>query len=92
MADYGGRRPGAGRPKGSRNKKTLEQVKAVEETGKTPLEYLLEIMRDKNRDADQRIDAAKAAAPYIHPRLTATTVSGDEDKPLRHEFKWADED
>ena len=25
---------------------------------------------------------ARDAAPYLHPRLTATTISGDEDNPL----------
>ena len=61
----GGSRPGAGRPRGSRNQKTLEQVQAVEQGGITPLEYLLQVMRDTNRDEQVRLEAAKAAAPFV---------------------------
>lgn len=32
----------------------------------------------------KRFEAAKAAAPYIHPKLQTTTVQGDKDKPLNH--------
>ena len=39
------------------------------------------IRRCKEHQAIQ-IDAAKAAAPYIHPRLQTTTIAGDEEKPL----------
>ena len=28
-------------------------------------------------------DMAKAAAPYIHPRLQTTTIAGDEEAPLK---------
>lgn len=67
----GGKRQGAGRPKGSKNKRTGQQTKAVEQTGKTPLEYLLSVMRDDEQDQHARIDAAKAAAPYVHAKLNA---------------------
>jgi len=30
-------------------------------------------------------DMAKAAAPYIHPRLQTTTIAGDEDAPVKVE-------
>jgi hypothetical protein len=36
-----------------------------------PLEYLLGIMRDKGQDARSRLDAAKAAAPDCHARLSS---------------------
>ena len=38
-----------------------------------PLDYLLGIMRDEDQDARWRLDAAKAAAPYCHARLSAST-------------------
>ena len=41
-----------------------------------PLDYLLGIMRDKDQDARSRLDAAKAAAPYCHARLSSTELSG----------------
>lgn len=73
----GGKREGAGRPKGAKNKKTEEQIAAVQETGITPLEYLLEVMRDESRDDKDRTEAAKAAAPYVHPKLTSTELNAN---------------
>ena len=58
--------------------------------GLTPLDYLLSVMRDEDLPRDERVDAAKAAAPYLHARLNATTISGDQDKPLRQVISWED--
>ena len=35
----------------------------------TPLAYLLHVMRDPNSSPDRRFEAAKAAAPLVHPML-----------------------
>jgi hypothetical protein len=78
----GGRRPGAGRKPGSVTKRTQEIAAAVLSQGMTPLEYLLSVMRNENEDEARRLDAAKAAAPYIHPRLAAVEHSGNAGKPL----------
>jgi hypothetical protein len=59
-------------------------VAAVINNGETPLETLLRIMRTSTDQAEV-IDCAKAAAPYLHPRLTSVAVSGDRDNPLQHE-------
>lgn len=67
----GGKRPGAGRKAGSPNKATAERQKAIEESGLTPLEYMLTIMRDEAMTPESRFEAAKAAAPYVHPKLAA---------------------
>ncbi len=72
----GGARPGSGRKPGTRNRRTEEQAAAVAATGLTPLEYLLSVMRDEAGDVGKRIDAAKAAAPYVHARLNAVELSG----------------
>lgn len=69
MAMNGGPRPGAGRPKGRKSAKTLEQIEAVKASGITPLDYLLSVMRNETKDEAIRIDAAKAAAPYVHAKL-----------------------
>jgi len=78
----GGKRPGAGRPKGSSNAKTAleraavrEAVDALKSDGDTPLQVLLSIMRTTG-DLTTKIDCAKAAAPYIHPRLANVEHSG----------------
>lgn len=36
-----------------------------------PLEYLAEVMNDEKNTPRVRIDAAKAIAPYLHPRFRA---------------------
>ncbi len=41
-----------------------------------PLDYLLGIIRDKDQDGRSRLDAAKAAAPYCHARLSSIELSG----------------
>lgn len=80
----GGARPGAGRPKGLQNRKTIEQAEAVAKEGITPLAYLLQVMRDESADPDKRIDCAKAAAQYVHPKLSALTAD------LNHSITAAD--
>lgn len=69
MAQRGGKRPGAGRKKGTPNKATLERQKRIAESGQTPLDYMLSVMRDENNPRDIRLDAANKAAPYVHPKL-----------------------
>jgi hypothetical protein len=78
----GGRREGAGRKKGGTNKTTQARKQAVAEIvatikadGKLPLEVMLEIMRTTD-SPEVQFEAAKAAAPYIHPRLNAVDHSG----------------
>lgn len=63
-----------GRAKGTPNRKTEEQVRAIQESGVTPLDYMLSVLRDKAADEAVRLDAAGRAAPYVHPRLTAAKV------------------
>ncbi|TCO73767.1 hypothetical protein [Chromatocurvus halotolerans] len=72
----GGARPGAGRKPGIRNRLTQESVAFARETGETPLAFLLRVMRDEDAELERRLEAAKAAAPYCHARLSAVQVSG----------------
>lgn len=53
-----------------------EARKQALEGGTTPLEYMLAQMRDESNPKDLRMDAAKAAAPYVHARLAAVEHSG----------------
>jgi hypothetical protein len=74
----GGPRPGAGRPKGSKVARTASKERQkLAESGLTPLEYLIQLVRDETAERKDRLDAAKAAAPYLHPRLSSVEVSGD---------------
>lgn len=70
----GGARVGAGRKKGSKTKLTEEALARAGE-GITPLEYMLNMLRDEALDPLQRFEAAKAAAPYVHPRLAQTEAT-----------------
>jgi len=82
---HGGKRKGAGRPVGAKNKLTEEIVKAVKESGDTPLEFILSIYRDEERSIDIRIDAAKAALPYVHGKMsTQLEHSGEVDSKVVH--------
>ena len=60
-----------GRQKGSLNKVTSEMKATIAATGETPLEYMLRVMRDENIEVSRRDDMAKAAAPFLHPRLAS---------------------
>lgn len=50
--------------------------------GVTPLEYMLSLMRDETQDLPIRADMAKAAAPYVHPKLANVEHSGKDGSPL----------
>ncbi len=70
------------RPKGSPNKTNVNNSRRaarVVAQGQSPLEFMLEQMRDESVEMDVRREMAKAAAPYCHARLSATTVK--EEKP-----------
>lgn len=70
-----GRRKGTpktgGRKKGTPNKATAAKAAQIAASGQTPLDYLLEVMRNTRNVLSVRVDAAKAAAPYVHPKLQA---------------------
>jgi hypothetical protein len=72
----GGKRDGAGRKPGVPNTKTKELVEKVEASGLTPLNYMLAILRDETLSREDRFEAAKAAAPFVHAKLAAVEHSG----------------
>ena len=63
MAEHGGRRKGAGRPLGSRNRPRL--IHGLPETN-DPLEWLLALMNHPGAPLRLRMSAAKALLPYFH--------------------------
>jgi hypothetical protein len=66
-----------GRQKGSLNKITCEEREAVAASGLTPLDYMLSVLRDEKQPAARRDDMAKAAAPYVHARLSSAEVKSE---------------
>lgn len=81
----GGKRTGAGRKKGEPNKRTVEAQAATAESGITPLEYLLDVMRN-SADERTRMSAAQAAAPYVHAKLASISVQAEHSGAVR--FGW----
>jgi hypothetical protein len=70
----GGYRPGAGRPKGVKNraKETAKVApdirKAARKAQMSPLEYMLAVMNDDDADDSRRDRMAVAAAPFVHAK------------------------
>lgn len=89
-----GRKTG-GRKKGTPNRATVARQTLAEagisyalSSGTTPLEVLLRVMRggpEAEGITDLQFRAAMAAAPFIHPRLTASQVFGPTDGRMTHE-------
>lgn len=79
MAQKGGARPGAGRKKGVHNRASAAREAEVKASGKTPLDVMIDTMRELY-EANEKVAAcaiAKDAAPYIHPRLASLEAKVD---------------
>lgn len=77
---HGGRRAGSGRKAGSVTLKTRAKAEEIAaDGGLQPLDYMLSVLRNEELSHEDRMDAAKSAAPYIHAKLAAVdaTVKGD---------------
>ncbi len=98
MAEHGGKREGAGRPHSP--KARAEPL----HDGVMPIDFLLATMRGKKYENGKlvddesislaiRLEAGKAAAPYLYPRLSAIDSTIDVDGKLRISVvKYADTD
>jgi hypothetical protein len=87
-----------GRPRGTISKKSLAAMAKSAKTGATPLDVLLRFARGRplrhcTKDGwathypspQQMLAAAVAAAPYLHPRLSAVVV---ETRPEMTHEEW----
>ena len=68
------------RTKGALNKRTRAALHAVQTgeiggDGVSPIEYLLKVVRDSEKPDAIRIEAAKAVAPYLQPKLCAVDLT-----------------
>ena len=82
MAGNRGTRSGAGRKAADPNKATIARQQAVAASGETPLDHMLRVMRDPGNDDQRRDQMAKAAAPYVHPKLAAIAHTGKDGGPI----------
>jgi hypothetical protein len=76
------------RPKGAKDKApritaAAKQARAASSEGLTPLEYMLTVMRDSEAEPERRDRMASSAAPYIHPRLASTELTGKGGGPVQ---------
>lgn len=70
-----------GRKAGSKNRKTMISDAILAELikhRKTPLEFLLTVMTNSRVALGYRLDAAKAAAPYVHKKMPVQIEHGGE--------------
>lgn len=85
---HGGKRPGAGRPRGAATKRTREVADRAASEGLTPLDYMLSVLRDETAKPEARMWAAEKAAPYVHPKLSSVEMSTDPERPMTVTFAW----
>lgn len=80
----GGKRQGAGRKRGSATRKTREIADKAAEEGVTPLEVMLDAMRELYERGEKvaASSLAKDAAPYCHPKLAAIEHTGKDGGPI----------
>jgi hypothetical protein len=76
---HGGARPGAGRKPGAIRKATAAAQAKAAQGGILPLDYMLQIMRDEGSTKAERMDMAKAAAPYVHAKLSSVEAKVDAE-------------
>lgn len=87
---HGGARSNAGRKPGQATKANQEAREAAADGGMMPLDYMLNIMRDAWATTERRDDMAKAAAPYVHARLSNINAKHDVSDTLGDLLKAVD--
>jgi hypothetical protein len=77
-SNRGGARPNSGRKPGAINRATKAAKEMAEATGEMPLAFMLNRMRDPEAPMADRMDMAKAAAPYVHSKLSSVDHSSSD--------------
>ena len=73
MSRRGGKRPGAGRKKGS---VAVRHAPVISDADKMmPLDWLIAVLRDPQSEPGRRDAIAIAVMPYLHPRLNAVSAA-----------------
>ncbi len=76
------RPPDSGRKPGTPNRATAAREAEIAASGLTPLDYMLKVLRDVKAPKADRQWAAEHAAPYVHPKLSTTTLHGQGGEPF----------
>lgn len=85
-----GSKPGerrGGRKAGTPNKATAAREAKVKAEGLTPLDYMLQVLRNEEETPANRMWAAEKAAPYVHPKLASVEHMGKDGGPISFVFK-----
>ena len=99
MSNWGGKRPGAGRPKGAKNKRTERVEELLERIGCDPIEGLarvamndiewLDLPEGETISITLRAKMFEALAPYVAPKRRATELTidqGEDQHVIMHGF------
>lgn len=75
--NHGGKRVGAGRPAGSRMRRSEELAEKMIASGKCPIEALIRLAEKAEVDGDisQAINAWKSTLPYLYPRPKSVEIA-----------------
>ena len=92
MLPKGGRRTGAGRPKGAISLSTRAIIEAAKSGGEMPIDYMLKVMRDEQAPDARRDQMARAAAAYLHSKLSSIEDLEANDTETAPQSQTADED
>jgi hypothetical protein len=85
----GGKRDGAGRPKGSPNKATVDVKEAAQSFTEDALKILAEIMKGEAHPAAARVSAANALLDRAHGKpKQSTEISGAEGGAIVTAVEW----
>ena len=82
---HGGKRPGAGRPKGVKDGSKGANLEAkIRGASRTPLDYMLNVLNNPGTSPERKMWAAEKAAPFVHARLASKEhkITGDSKKPI----------
>lgn len=74
---HGGKRAGAGRPTGSRMRRSEELAEKMIASGKCPIEALVRLAEKAEVDGDvsQAINGWKSILPYLYPKPKAVEIA-----------------
>lgn len=88
---HGGKRAGAGRPRGDGARRAAQILARREMSITDPVNFLLSIVADQKADFHLRMQAATAAAPFVKPKLSAVAVATPSSQAMLPVFPSAEE-
>jgi hypothetical protein len=84
----GGKRPGAGRPKGSKDRSSLPAPYLPVINGLTSLEFMQAVYQSPDAPLGARMEAAKAALPFEYAKLAPKPVAKGDDDGVPPDDGW----